>query len=103
MPSNTKSNGEERIVSVTEKGQATIPKRLREKHGIPAPGRVKFVENDEGEIVVRPVGSMREFRGLERESDDERPATAILREEREREKQRADEIVERFSGKPEEE
>ena len=103
MPSNTKSNGEERIVSVTEKGQATIPKPLREKHGIPAPGRVKFVENDEGEIVVRPVGSMREFRGLERESDDERPATAILREEREREKQRADEIVERFSGKPEEE
>ena len=103
MSSNTNSNGEERIVSVTEKGQATIPKRLREKHGIPAPGRVKFVENDEGEIVVRPVGSMREFRGLERESDDERPATAILREEREREKQRADEIVERFSGKPEEE
>ncbi|MFP8890677.1 AbrB/MazE/SpoVT family DNA-binding domain-containing protein [Natrialbaceae archaeon A-CW2] len=101
MSSNTKPNGEERIVSVTEKGQATIPKRLREKHGIPAPGRVKFVENDDGEIVVRPVGSMREFRGLERESDDDRPATAILREERKREKQRADEIVERFSGKEE--
>ncbi|RQG86653.1 AbrB/MazE/SpoVT family DNA-binding domain-containing protein [Natrarchaeobius halalkaliphilus] len=102
MSSNTKPNDEERIVSVTEKGQATIPKRLREKHGIPAPGRVKFVENDDEEIVVRPVGSMREFRGLERESDDERPATAILREEREREKQRADETVERFSGKTEE-
>jgi len=101
VSSNTEPNGEERIVSVTEKGQATIPKRLREKHGIPAPGRVKFVENDDGEIVVRPVGSMREFRGLERESDDDRPATAILREERKREKQRADEIVERFSGKEE--
>ena len=103
MSSNTTSGGEERIVSVTAKGQATIPKRLREKHGIPAPGRVKFVENDEGEIVVRPVGSMREFRGLERESDDERPATAILREEREREKQRVDEIVERFSDNTAEE
>lgn len=103
MSGNTKPNGEERIVSVTEKGQATIPKHLREKHGIPAPGRVKFVENDDGEIVVRPVGSMREFRGLERESDEKRPATAILREERERDKQRVDELVERFSGKAEEE
>jgi len=103
MSSNTRSNDEERIVSVTEKGQATIPKRLREKHGIPAPGRVKFVENDDGEIVVRPVGSMREFRGLERESKDERLATAILREERERDKQRADELVERLSDKRDEE
>ncbi|GAB3029639.1 AbrB/MazE/SpoVT family DNA-binding domain-containing protein [Natronobiforma cellulositropha] len=103
MSSNTPSDGGERIVSVTKKGQATIPKHLREKHGIPAPGRVKFVENDDGEIVVRPVGSMREFRGLERESEDERPATAILREERERDKQRADELLERFSGNTEEE
>jgi len=103
MSSNTQSNGEERIVSVTEKGQATIPKRLREKHGIPAPGRVKFVENDDGEIVVRPVGSMREFRGLERESDEKRPATALLREERERDKQRTDELVKRLSDKREEE
>nr|WP_263019479.1 hypothetical protein [Natronobiforma cellulositropha] len=46
---------------------------------------------------------MREFRGLERESEDERPATAILREERERDKQRADELLERFSGNTEEE
>ncbi|UHQ96248.1 AbrB/MazE/SpoVT family DNA-binding domain-containing protein [Natrinema halophilum] len=97
MSSNTSSNGEERVVSVTEKGQATIPKQLREKHGIPAPGRVKFVENEDGEIVVRPVGSMREFRGLERDGDDERPATAVLREERERDKQRDDDVVERFS------
>ncbi|MFC7114565.1 AbrB/MazE/SpoVT family DNA-binding domain-containing protein [Natronoarchaeum sp. GCM10025703] len=48
MSENTASNGDERIVSVTEKGQATIPKQLREKHGIQAPGRVKFVENEEG-------------------------------------------------------
>lgn len=103
MSSNTSTNGEERIVSVTEKGQATIPKGLREKHGIPAPGRVKFVENADGEIVVRPVGSMREFRGLEREVDEERPATAVLREERDRDKQRSDDLVERFSDDSEEE
>jgi len=46
---------------------------------------------------------MREFRGLERESKDERLATAILREERERDKQRADELVERLSDKRDEE
>jgi antitoxin PrlF len=97
MSSNTRSNGEERVVSVTEKGQATIPKHLREKHGIPAPGRVKFIENEDGEIVIRPVGSMREFRGIERDSDDSRPATALLREERERDKKRVDELVKRFS------
>ncbi len=103
MSSNTISDGEERVVSVTEKGQATIPKYLREKHGIPAPGRVKFAENDDGEIVVRPVGSMREFRGLQRERDEKRPATALLREERKRDKQRADELIERFSGNTEDE
>jgi len=58
--------------------QSAIPKQLREKHGILAPG-VKSLENEDGEIVVRPVGSMREFRGLEREVDEDRPATAVLR------------------------
>ncbi|ELY45784.1 AbrB/MazE/SpoVT family DNA-binding domain-containing protein [Natronorubrum tibetense] len=96
MPSNTNGAGEERIVSVTEKGQATIPKRLREKHGIPVPGRVKFVENEAGEIVVRPVGSMREFRGLERDGEEELPATAVLRDERERDTRRSEAVVEKF-------
>ncbi|SDJ67882.1 AbrB/MazE/SpoVT family DNA-binding domain-containing protein [Natronorubrum texcoconense] len=97
MSSNTNGPGEERVVSVTEKGQATIPKRLREKHGIPAPGRVKFVENENGEIVVRAVGSMREFRGLERDGEEERPATAVLRDERERDRQRGEAVVEQFA------
>jgi AbrB family looped-hinge helix DNA binding protein len=93
--SNTEGEGE--IVSVTEKGQATIPKELREKHGIPAPGRVKFVENEEGEIVVRPVGTMREFRGLARTGEEQRPATAVLRESRERDKREGDQLVERHA------
>ena len=82
---------------MTEKGQATIPKQFREKHGISAPGRVKFVETDDGEIVVRPVGSMREFRGLERTTDEPRPATAVLRDERARDKRDLDELVDRMS------
>jgi len=46
---------------------------------------------------------MREFRGLEREGDEDRPATAALREEREHDKQRSDDVVERFSSDPEDE
>jgi len=96
MSSNTSAD-EEHVVSVTEKGQATIPKQFRDKYGISAPGRVKFVETADGEIVVRPVGSMREFRGLERTGDESRPATAILAEERERDERKLDELVDRIS------
>jgi hypothetical protein len=45
---------------------------------------VKFVESEDGEIIVRPVGTMREFWGLERSDDEDRSATKMLREERER-------------------
>ncbi|OAQ53795.1 hypothetical protein HTG_05895 [Natrinema mahii] len=96
MSSNTTNGDEERIVTVTEKGQATIPKELRDEHGISAPGRVKFVETEDGDIVVRPVGSMREFRGLERTDDGDRPATAELRDTREREKRDLEAVVDRF-------
>lgn len=41
-----------RVVSVTKKGQATIPKRLREKYGIR--GRVLVVEAEEG-ILLKPL------------------------------------------------
>jgi AbrB family looped-hinge helix DNA binding protein len=42
------------VVSVTRKGQATIPKRLRQKYGIK--GKVLMEEGDEG-ILLRPVPS----------------------------------------------
>ena len=40
------------VVRVSAKGQATIPKQLREKFGIETPGRVRFRESEAGEIVV---------------------------------------------------
>ncbi|MFP8956541.1 AbrB/MazE/SpoVT family DNA-binding domain-containing protein [Natrialbaceae archaeon A-CW3] len=100
--SNTGADTNGRIVSITEKGQATIPKEFREKHGISTPGKVKFVESEDGEILVRPVGSMREFRGLERSGDEERPATDVLRESREDDLEDADELVNEFSEKADE-
>jgi len=40
------------VVSVTKKGQATIPKRLRDKYGIK--NKVIFEENECG-LVLKPV------------------------------------------------
>ncbi len=42
------------VVSVTKKGQATIPKKLREKYGIK--DRVSIEENEKG-IILRPLPS----------------------------------------------
>ena len=60
-------------VTATSKGQATIPKEFRDKLHIDTPGRVRFVENEAGEIVVWPVNSIsfeqpsrRSFSSIER-------------------------------------
>ena len=74
----------EKVVSVSPRGQATIPKEFREDLGIDAPGRVKFVRREDGEVVVRPIRSVTDLRGiLTGETDDEgRSATQMLRDER---------------------
>lgn len=78
-----------KVVSLSRKGQATIPKDLRDKHGIEPGGKVRIRENDEGEIVVEPVPSLREFRGA---ATTERSGTSILEDERERDAGRADRL-----------
>jgi len=79
-------------VAVTSKGQATIPKAYREKLRIETPGRVRFVENEAGEVVIRPVKRPAELRGaLADDDEDEQSAAELLREEREREKSELDE------------
>jgi len=42
------------VVSVTKKGQATIPKRLRKKYGIT--NKIIFEENEKG-IIIKPLPS----------------------------------------------
>lgn len=80
-------------VAVTSKGQATIPKRFRDKLHIDTPGRVRFVENERGEVVIRPVERPAEIRGslADEANDEERSATELLREERERDRREAQE------------
>lgn len=59
---------EETVVTVTKKGQATIPKKLREKHKIHR--KVIVIDSDEG-VLIKPVpdpfaeiGSLKElFKG----------------------------------------
>ena len=88
------SNSEKVVVSVSKHGQATIPKRFREKLGISAPGRVTFREREDGSVVVEPVSTPEEMRGfLKRhgEASTDTPATQLLREDRERDKRKREE------------
>ena len=81
-------------VAVTRKGQATIPKEFRDKLHIDTPGRVRFIENEEGDVVIRPVKRPSEIRGdlaTSGAEKGERTATEMLREERERDKKKLDE------------
>lgn len=43
------------VVRISQKGQTTIPKEFRDKHGIDTPGRVRFRETEDGDIVVEAV------------------------------------------------
>lgn len=86
------NNSEKEVVSVTKHGQATIPKRFRDKLGIDAPGKVLFRETEEGEVIVEHVRSPSEMRGFAARSEAtiDKPATQILREKREQDRDERD-------------
>ena len=90
--SENSNNSEKEVVAVTKHGQATIPKRFREKLGIDAPGKVLFRETEEG-VVVEQVPSPSEMRGFAKthgEATTDEPATELLREKREQDKRDRD-------------
>lgn len=90
---------QQRVVNVSKRGQATIPKEFRDELGIEAPGRVKFVRTEEGDIVVKPIQSLTDLRGILSGKTDEggKTATEILRDERERDKQKDREMMDRLN------
>jgi AbrB family looped-hinge helix DNA binding protein len=50
--------------AVTSKGQITIPIEVRKKLGIKAGDRVRFVEGEHGEIILKPkTGSIKDLEG----------------------------------------
>ncbi|MDG5818661.1 AbrB/MazE/SpoVT family DNA-binding domain-containing protein [Natronococcus sp. A-GB7] len=84
------------IVRISQKGQATIPKSLREKYGIDTPGEVFIYEEDE-RIVVEPVSSLEELNGIHA-PDDREPGdvTEDVREIKRNERQREQELADRL-------
>lgn len=93
MASNTSEDPE--VVRVSPKGQATIPKRLREKFGIEAPGEVLVYEED-GRIVVEPAPSLTDLRGVHAGDEERGAVLERLREMRERDERREREADERL-------
>lgn len=90
------------VVRVSQKGQATIPKTLREKFGIDTPGEVFIYEEDE-RIIVEPIPSLEELGGIHADADRERGEVLdrvreLKHEERRREDARADRLRPADSG-----
>ncbi|WP_458191121.1 AbrB/MazE/SpoVT family DNA-binding domain-containing protein [Haladaptatus sp. NG-WS-4] len=85
----SKSENGDHVVRISRKGQATIPKSLREKYGIEIPGRVRFREED-GELVVEPVPTPNERFGSLGEDYERGEVITHHREEQTAERQAED-------------
>lgn len=86
---------EPKVVRVSRKGQATIPKGLREKFGIETPGEV-YVYEERGRIVIEPVPSPDELHGIHAGEHEPGEVLEQVREARDEEKRREAERVERL-------
>jgi len=87
------------VVRVSQKGQATIPKDLRERFGIDAPGEV-FIYEEAGRIVVEPVPSLDDLHGIH--AGDHAPGDVMERvgelrdRDAEREEEETAQILDRY-------
>ena len=86
------------VVRVSQKGQATIPKELREKFGIETPGEV-FIYEEGDRIVVEPVPALTDLHGIHAGEHERGAIMERVRElrdgERTREATAADRLVDR--------
>lgn len=91
----TSSTHNPEIVRVSQKGQATIPKALREKFGIETPGEV-FVYAEGDRIVIEPIPSFDELHGIH--AGDREPGEVLekVRELKDDERRRDEERAERL-------
>lgn len=89
------STNEPRVVRVSQKGQATIPKGLREKFGIETPGEV-FVYEERGRIIIEPVPSPDELHGIHAGEHERGEVLERVRELKDDEKRQEEERVERL-------
>ena len=89
------STNEPKVVRVSQKGQATIPKGLREKFGIETPSEV-FIYEEQGRIIIEPVPSPDELHGIHAGGDKEGGVIERIREMRNEERRREVERTERL-------
>jgi AbrB family looped-hinge helix DNA binding protein len=80
-----------RVVSVTKKGQATIPKDLRERFGVG--DRVLVVETEEG-ILFKPLPQPEDEFGSLKELFEGKTAREILDEARAQDRMREKKLLE---------
>nr|WP_256335742.1 AbrB/MazE/SpoVT family DNA-binding domain-containing protein [Halopenitus persicus] len=80
---------------MSRKGQATIPKGLREKFGIETPGEV-FVYEEQGRIIIEPVPSPDELHGIHAGEHERGEVLERVREMKDEEKRKEAERVERL-------
>lgn len=83
------------VVRISQKGQATIPKPLREKFGIETPGEV-FVYEEEGRIIIEAVPSFEDLHGIHAGDHDSGEILAATREAREADHEREIDRAERL-------
>jgi len=81
------STQEPEVVRVSQKGQATIPKSLREKFGIETPGEVFIYEEGE-RIVIEPVPELSQLHGIHAGDAEPGEVLAKVRAEKAAEQQR---------------
>ena len=89
------STNEPRVVRVSQKGQATIPKGLREKFGIETPGEV-FVYEEQGRIIIEPVPSPDELHGIHAGEHERGEVLERVREMKDEEKRKEEKRAERL-------
>lgn len=82
------------VVTVTKKGQATIPKKLRERYGIKK--KVLVVGTNEG-ILLRPVPDPSEERGSLKELFKGKSARKLIEEAKKEEAMREKRLLHRYS------
>ena len=89
------STSEPTVVRVSQKGQATIPRQLREKFGIETPGEV-FVYEEQGRIVLEPVPSPDELHGIHAGEHERGAVLERVRETKDERKREEQSRVERL-------
>lgn len=51
------------ITNITQKGQVTIPKKMRGKAGIKPKGKVKIEQDKNGKIIITPAVTLLDLAG----------------------------------------